>query len=221
MTTTTEELFMKFCKINNIDQKTAIEFLKSEGLKERDAEVSPQINKVSSAEINVFTDGACTSNGRKNPCGGIGVFYGDSDPRNVSEELMSTLKKIFKNSAVNFGKPTNNKAELTAILQALIDRVGDLENKKKLKIYSDSRYSIDCLTKWYKAWEKNDWKNSKGSPVLNKEIIQGCLEITKGRESQISFIHVRSHQIRPPNSSPKYPEWYGNHMADALATQNC
>jgi ribonuclease HI len=216
--TTIEELFMKFCKINNIDEQVAIDFLNEE-LDEENTGDTPVINEENSAETVVFTDGACTSNGRKNPCGGIGVFYGDSDPRNVSEELMSALKKIFKN--INFGKPTNNKAELTAILWALISSITDLNNKKKLKIYSDSRYSIDCLTKWYKAWEKNDWKNSKGSPVLNKEIIQGCLEIIKGRESQISFIHVRSHQTKPPSNNPKYFEWYGNHMADILATKNC
>jgi ribonuclease HI len=35
----------------------------------------------------VYTDGACSGNGGSNARGGIGVFFGDNDPRNVSERF--------------------------------------------------------------------------------------------------------------------------------------
>ena len=52
--------------------------------------------------INVFTDGACSNNGKQNAKAGIGVFFEENDPRNVSRRVD--------------GKQTNNTAELTAIL---------------------------------------------------------------------------------------------------------
>ncbi|PFH36570.1 ribonuclease HI protein [Besnoitia besnoiti] len=55
----------------------------------------------------IYTDGACRSNGRgREARGGIGVFFGDGDPRNVSMRLL--------------GQPqTNQRAELQAILCAI------------------------------------------------------------------------------------------------------
>ncbi|KEP61450.1 UNVERIFIED_CONTAM: ribonuclease HI protein [Hammondia hammondi] len=56
----------------------------------------------------IYTDGACRSNGRgKEAKAGVGVFFGDGDPRNVSRRLT--------------GQPqTNQRAELQAILDALL-----------------------------------------------------------------------------------------------------
>lgn len=49
---------------------------------------------------------------------------------------------------------TNNVAELLAIEKA-IDIV---QNNKKdiIEIFTDSSYSINCLTKWYNSWAKNN-----------------------------------------------------------------
>ena len=55
-------------------------------------------------EINVYTDGACSNNGRANAKAGLGIYFGENDPRNSSERII--------------GKQTNNTAELTAILRA-------------------------------------------------------------------------------------------------------
>jgi ribonuclease HI len=37
--------------------------------------------------MHIFTDGSCINNGKKNSKGGIGVFFGDNDTKNVSQEL--------------------------------------------------------------------------------------------------------------------------------------
>ncbi|CBZ51457.1 putative ribonuclease H [Neospora caninum Liverpool] len=58
--------------------------------------------------VYIYTDGACRANGRgRQAKGGVGVFFGDGDPRNVSRRLA--------------GQPqTNQRAELHAILDALL-----------------------------------------------------------------------------------------------------
>ena len=84
--------------------------------------------------IHIFTDGSCINNGKKNSKGGVGVFFADNDPRNISQEL--TCDKV-----------TNQVAELTAISIAL-DIVKD--NKDIVYIYTDSSYCINIFVNWIK-----------------------------------------------------------------------
>ena len=82
--------------------------------------------------INVYTDGSCIHNGKPNAKAGIGVFFGESDPRNVSERIE--------------GKQSNNTAELKAIIRAIHLLDTDISLGNKIIIYSDSDYSIKCAT---------------------------------------------------------------------------
>ncbi len=68
------------------------------------------------------------------------------------------------------GQQTNNRAELTAVLQALID-----VRLSPLNIYSDSRYTINCLTIWPETWQRNGWRTSKRTPVRNQDLISAIL----------------------------------------------
>lgn len=54
----------------------------------------------------VYTDGACSSNGRTGAAAGIGVYWGEEHVDNISEPLLN-------------GPPTNNRAELTAVIKAI------------------------------------------------------------------------------------------------------
>ena len=56
--------------------------------------------------INVYTDGACSNNGKPYARAGYGVYFGKDDPRNVSETFN--------------GPQTNNAAELLAIIKAFV-----------------------------------------------------------------------------------------------------
>lgn len=49
----------------------------------------------------VYVDGSCSHNGSNDSVGGIGVFWGDNDPRNISEQVIYSSDKL-----------TNQKAEL-------------------------------------------------------------------------------------------------------------
>ncbi len=155
-------------------------------------ETNLEINK---KYITIYTDGACPNNGNGAKKASIGIFFGDNDSRNIS-------------SLLNISNPTNNRAELYAILIALENSTGSVE------ICSDSQYGISCLTKWMNIWEKNNWKTANGKPVKNKEILVDIKEKMKNRN--IIFRHVSNfdHKI-PKNKTNK--DHYGNYMADKLA----
>lgn len=161
----------------------------------------------------VFTDGSTFNNVRKNPFskGGIGVFFGENDKRNVSEPFY--LKPV-----------TNNRCELYACIKAIESYAAsvDLEKRKRsLNIYSDSMYVINSVTKWINKWKYNGWKTSKGTDVENKDLIVWIDKLLQTYCSTISirFIHVRAHKTRPKDRrSEAYFYWYGNNMADRFAT---
>ena len=83
-------------------------------------------------EINVYTDGACSNNGRSNAKAGLGIYFGENDPRNSSERII--------------GKQTNNTAELTAILRAAAILQREIMAGYTIHIYTDSDYAKRCCT---------------------------------------------------------------------------
>lgn len=76
--------------------------------------------------------------------------------------------------------PTNNVAELYAIYVALSLVRGDVI------IYSDSRYSIGCLTTYVHDWAKNGWGG-----VANRNIIEPTYNLTLNRN--VTFEYVPAH----------------------------
>ncbi|HEX5063595.1 MAG TPA: ribonuclease H [Kofleriaceae bacterium] len=90
-----------------------------------------QASQPAADAIQVWTDGACSGN--PGPAG-LGVVILDGKHRTELSEYL--------------GEGTNNIAELTAILRGL----ETLKDKSRpVVVYSDSSYSIDILTKAWKA----------------------------------------------------------------------
>ena len=174
---------------------------------EKNNEKIEEITKIKESkmeQLRIWTDGSSLGNGQKHcKCGGVGVYFGKDDPRNIS-------KGILCNGI------TNNKCELLAVKLAL-DVVLSMENYKQfhIQIFTDSEYLINTLTKWSHTWEKNNWKK-KGGPIKNLELIQA---IRKQMGSlRIQFIHVKAHtKLKHPLHSYQGQVWYGNKMADQLA----
>ena len=165
----------------------------------------------------IYTDGSASKNGSTTATGGIGVFFSNENPKNVSQETKQALKELLPDYKLI--KITNNISELTAILKALVIMKGNLEAGEKIIIKTDSMYCINSLTKWYKNWEKNNWKNSSNKPVLNKELIKCIIDTyIKIYPDQINFTYVRAHTKPPLKSSPSYSDFWGNFMADNYAT---
>lgn len=177
----------------------------------RPVHVVPNSRKYEERKSNtfhIFTDGACANNGAKKAKGGIGVHF-FSDPAlglDISQPLLPTEPQ------------TNNRAELRAI-QAALD-VWDSNNHdwpKKfthVQIWSDSEYSIHCLTKWSEAWRRNGWKKKDGTIIQNIDLIKPIYERLL-RSTNITLHHVRGHQDHRKNEFP----FNGNHKADELASR--
>jgi len=144
----------------------------------------------------VYSDGACKANGTDHAVGGVGVWWGPADPRNLSERCP--------------GLQTNNRAELIAIARVL-ETVPQSSNT--LIIRTDSQYSIKALTEWCFKWRKNGWRNAGGKPVLNDKLIDYILTLleTRQRSGQpVSLEYVKGHSGN-----------VGNDGADALAVAGC
>lgn len=142
--------------------------------------------------VNVFTDGACSSNGYMNARAGIGVWFQDGHPLNMSEPVK--------------GRPTNNMAEIQAVMMAA--RQAKKAGIKKLKINTDSKFLISCITQWMPKWKARGWKTVNDKPVINKTEL---LEMEKELENlNVIWNHVNGHV-----------GIYGNEMADKLAREGC
>jgi len=96
---------------------------------------------------------------------------------------------------VEGGVQTNNRGELSAILNALriLDqRLGSGCADIDLTIYTDSDYSKSCLTKWVPGWVRKGWVTSSNTPVLNRDLIEAALALQPKFHS-VTYEYVRAH----------------------------
>lgn len=158
----------------------------------------------------VYTDGSVFNNQKnklKKTTGGIGVYFGDEDERNVSLSYYDD-------------NLTNNRTEFMAIIMAIENYSKSIvdDNVGKLVINSDSEYVIKSMTIWIKKWKLNKWKTSNGKDVLNKDLITRLDTLINNSNFEIEFRHVRAHKKEPEDkNTDEYLNWYGNMMADKFA----
>ena len=119
---------------------------------------------VKDSPVRIYTDGSTLANGQTSAIGGVGVYFGPLDKRNISEPLSGP-------------KQTNQRAELTAILRALEVAPRD----RKVIIISDSKYAISCVTEWFLKWREKNWVNSSNKSVENRDLIQKILDMLEER----------------------------------------
>jgi ribonuclease HI len=143
----------------------------------------------------VFTDGACSNNGRPTAKAGIGVFFGEGDPRNISRPLAPSIKQ------------TNNTAELTAIIEAFGVIQCDLAAGKRIGICTDSEYAIRCATTYGRRCHAKGWKDD----IPNKPLVQQIYTLYDTHKTHAQLVHIRAHTGQTDVFS------VGNENADRLA----
>lgn len=112
-------------------------------------------------KINLYTDGACSNNGKPGAKASYAFFFPDhhslSDAGRVPDDQPQT----------------NNRGELSGILHGVNKVLASFApTDVDLHIYTDSDYSKNCLTKWVSGWIKRGWKNTMGKPVVNRDLIE-------------------------------------------------
>ncbi|KAL9081573.1 MAG: hypothetical protein Q9159_007237 [Coniocarpon cinnabarinum] len=129
--------------------------------------------------LRIYTDGSALKNGANGARAGVGVYFGPLDQRNVSEPLKGP-------------RQTNQRAELTACRRA----VDIAPRDRDVIIYTDSKYSISCVTEWFVNWRKNNWMTKDHRPVENKDLIEPILQRIEERRllrADTRFEWVKGH----------------------------
>ena len=123
-----------------------------------------------SAPVEIFCDGACSGNPG---VGGYGALlrYG-----HVEKELSGAA-----------GETTNNRMEMTAAIEAL----AALKRPCRVTVTTDSQYLVKGMTEWLPGWVQRRWVNSRKEPVLNRDLWERLLEVSRPHE--ITWVWVRGH----------------------------
>ncbi|MGO5149838.1 RNase H family protein [Bifidobacterium boum] len=138
--------------------------------------------------ITVSTDGSALGN----PNGPMGWAWADHTPHAGGTPGHEHEGDCDAGGASN---GTNQIGELCAVLEALRAHPG----AEPLTIESDSQYAINCSTAWVRGWKKNGWKNSKGQPVKNRELIKAIDHEISQRPGPVKFVWVKGHNNNPGN----------------------
>jgi ribonuclease HI len=135
----------------------------------------------------IYTDGACKGN--PGP-GGWGVYLKSGDDE----------KELFGGER----NTTNNRMELTAVIEAL----AALKRPCKVSLYLDSQYVRQGITEWIHGWKRKGWVTAAKQPVKNADLWQKLDALVHGGVHQIEWHWVKGHAGDP-----------GNERADALANR--
>lgn len=128
--------------------------------------------------VSIYTDGACSGN--PGP-GGWGAIL----------EYRGVRKEISGGEA----STTNNRMELTAVIQAL----ACLREACIVELYSDSKYVIDALEKrWVWGWKARGWVKADRKPALNADLWEALLAKLEGHT--LRYHWVKGHAENPWNN---------------------
>jgi ribonuclease HI len=122
--------------------------------------------------MEIYVDGACRGNGQLGAIGAAAAIF--KKKRGGYDAWTKSLP--------TYPPPTNQRAEITAIILALeqaLEKFEELDTNPYLdvKIYSDSRYAIGCMTKWIYKWTRNGWINAAGNEVANRDLIEEASDL--------------------------------------------
>lgn len=158
--------------------------------------------------MHVFTDGACPGNGKRNANAAWGALL-------VSDNGYVVLDR-FSGAIPLSESQTNQRAELTALLRGLEVAEKQLLRDltlKKIQIWSDSQYSINCASVWGPTWKSRGWKK-QGGEIQHLDLIRVLVEKTQALGFKIEYKWLKGH--KGGESQYIFP-WKFNHMVDELA----
>ena len=127
----------------------------------------------------IYTDGACLGNPGEG--GWAGIIYSSNENH----------KKIVVGSELY---TTNNRMELIAVIESL----KSIKDNTNVKIYSDSKYVLEGITKWIHNWKKNCWTSSNKKEIKNLDLWKQLDDLVK--RFNISWEWVKGHSDNKNNN---------------------
>jgi len=127
--------------------------------------------------VTIYTDGACSGN--PGPGGWAAIVIDGGREREISGGETST---------------TNQRMEL----QAAIEGLRALEGRRRVALYSDSAYVVNCFRDtWYVRWRQNGWRNAQKKPVENRDLWEALIALAERHD--VSWHKVTGHSGDPLN----------------------
>ena len=148
----------------------------------------PTDSEASSADgdtVEIWTDGGC----KPNP--GQGGWAAILRYKGVERELTGGELAT-----------TNNRMELTAAAAAL----ESLTRPCKVRVYTDSEYVRNGITRWHTGWVRRNWRNAAGDPVANMALWKRLLNAAIMHDVEWRWVRGHAGDVM-------------NERADILATQ--
>ena len=137
--------------------------------------------------VEIYTDGACVPNPGPG-CWGALLRWGTVEKELCGGEATAT---------------TNNRMELMAPIRALESLTRE---PVTVRLYTDSTYVRDGITRWMLKWKVNGWQTTARQPVKNADLWRRLDEAV--RRHDVQWHWVKGHAGHPENE-----------RADRLAAQ--
>lgn len=126
--------------------------------------------------VEIFADGACSGNPGPGGFGAI-LRYGEK-VREISGCEPET---------------TNNRMELRAVIEAL----KLIKRPSRIRVTTDSTYLVKGMSEWVYQWMKKNWISSSKKPVLNRELWEMLIHLSRPHE--VEWCWIRGHTGHPEN----------------------
>jgi ribonuclease HI len=134
--------------------------------------------------MRIYVDGGCRGNGKPGSIGAAAAVF----------KLRGGGHSAWTRTLPSNPPPTNQRAEITAIIIALEQALAkyeelDAEPWLNVEIFSDSKYAVGCMTDWVHKWSQNGWTNAAGYEVANRDLIERAFELHEklGREGSVDY----------------------------------
>ena len=127
-------------------------------------------------QVTLYTDGACSGNP------GLGGWGAVLSYKGIEKEISGAQEAT-----------TNNRMELTAVLQAL----QLLKEPCEINLYTDSQYVMKGAEEWMTGWVKNGWRTADKKPVKNSDLWQELYRFSK--KHTLHWHWVKVHAGHPEN----------------------
>jgi len=150
--------------------------------------------------LKIYTDGGCLGN--PGPGGWAYVmvtrtFQGD--------KIIAQAKGSQKDT-------TNNRMELTAVIEALRALKTMKDAPRQASVLTDSQYVQKGISEWIHTWKRNSWRTSDKKPVKNQDL---WIELDSlAAEFKLQWEWVKGH------AGNEYNELCDSLVQEAMAMSN-
>ena len=132
----------------------------------------------SNKKLQIYTDGACLGNGKKENIGGWSFVVVDG------ESLIYEECEIELNT-------TNNRQEITAVLNSL--KYCHENDIVDFVIYCDSQYVVTGFMNWMHKWRSNGWVRGKPAALIPNYELWKEMYYLRFKFDKVDLRWVRGH----------------------------